>query len=164
MMYPPPDPCLPSPCGPHSSCRSEGGRAVCACEPGTLGAPPSCRPQCVINQDCPLALACLAGSCVNPCAGSCGFNARCVVQNHRPLCSCDEGYSGDPFAGCNPLESKCRLSFVLLVYTLGVSCCLHVSCSIVLIACLYIHRTFSTQRYTKSSVQSVALRTECYMQ
>ncbi|XP_037295454.1 uncharacterized protein LOC119189544 isoform X2 [Manduca sexta] len=100
----PPDPCLLSPCGPHSTCRNEAGRAVCACEAGALGAPPSCRPQCVINQDCPLALSCLSGTCVNPCIGSCGFNARCNVQNHQPICSCDEGFSGDPFAGCNPVE------------------------------------------------------------
>lgn len=106
IVYPAPDPCLPSPCGPYSICRSETGRAICACEPGTLGAPPSCRPQCVISEDCPLALACLSGNCVNPCAGSCGFNARCVVQNHQPICSCDFGYSGDPFAGCNPIEGK----------------------------------------------------------
>lgn len=100
------DPCLPSPCGPHSSCQSEAGRALCACDPGTLGAPPSCRPQCLINQDCPLALACLSGTCVNPCIGSCGFNARCVVQNHQPICSCDDGYSGDPFSGCSRVERK----------------------------------------------------------
>lgn len=101
-----PDPCLPSPCGPHSTCRNDGGRAVCACEAGTLGAPPACRPQCVINQDCPLALACLSGTCVNPCMGSCGFNTRCSVQNHQPICTCDVGYSGDPFAGCSRFEGK----------------------------------------------------------
>lgn len=103
-----PDPCLPSPCGPHSTCRTDGGRAVCACEAGTLGAPPACRPQCIINQDCPLALACLTGTCVNPCVGSCGFNTRCSVQNHQPICSCDVGYSGDPFAGCSRFEGKSR--------------------------------------------------------
>lgn len=106
IMHPAPDPCLPSPCGPYSTCRNVNGQAICSCEPGMLGAPPTCRRQCVINQDCPLALACMAGSCVNPCVGSCGFNARCVVQNHQPICSCDEGYSGDPFAGCSPAESK----------------------------------------------------------
>lgn len=106
VTWPSPDPCLSSPCGPHAICRSENGHFVCACESGMLGAPPTCRPQCVINQDCPLALACLSGTCVNPCVGSCGFNARCVVQNHSPVCSCDEGFSGDPFAGCNPIEGK----------------------------------------------------------
>ncbi|XP_028157244.1 uncharacterized protein LOC114350564 isoform X7 [Ostrinia furnacalis] len=104
ISYPAPDPCLPSPCGPYSTCRNVNGRATCSCEPGMLGAPPTCRRQCVINQDCPLALACLSGSCVNPCVGSCGFNARCIVQNHQPICSCDDGYSGDPFAGCSRTE------------------------------------------------------------
>lgn len=76
-----------------------------------LGAPPTCRRQCVINEDCPLALACLSGSCVNPCVGSCGLNARCIVQNHQPICSCDEGYSGDPFAGCSPIVGKYTMNY-----------------------------------------------------
>lgn len=109
-------------------CRNEGGRAVCSCEPGTLGAPPSCRPQCVINQDCPLALACLGGTCVNPCVGSCGFNARCTVQNHQPICSCDDGFSGDPFAGCSPREGRNNFN-----YTHNCNKLLHYHCMIHLI-------------------------------
>ncbi|CAH2073961.1 unnamed protein product, partial [Iphiclides podalirius] len=104
-----PDPCLNSPCGPYSTCRNEAGRAICACEAGTLGAPPSCRPQCVINQDCPLALACSSDTscfnnkCVDPCPGTCGQNAVCRVSNHAPSCSCLPGYSGNPLHACTPI-------------------------------------------------------------
>lgn len=134
----PPDACLASPCGPHSTCRNEAGRAVCACEAGTLGAPPSCRPQCVINQDCPLALACLGGTCVNPCVGSCGFNARCNVQNHQPICSCDEGYSGDPFAGCNQIESKCNYIYDFLYMLHDLALCMLSISALLDDKCMYV--------------------------
>lgn len=66
-----------------------------------LGAPPNCRPECLIHADCPTRLACLQSKCRDPCTGSCGFNARCTVINHQPVCSCEPGYQGDPFNGCN---------------------------------------------------------------
>lgn len=66
-----------------------------------LGAPPNCRPECLIHADCPTRLACLQSKCRDPCTGSCGFNAKCTVINHQPVCSCEPGYQGDPFNGCN---------------------------------------------------------------
>lgn len=71
-----------------------------------LGAPPNCRPECVIHQECPSNRACIAQQCQDPCVGSCGFNARCTTQNHQPICSCIEGYEGDPYASCTPSQSK----------------------------------------------------------
>lgn len=105
-LKPPTTPCIPSPCGPNAECRSVDERAVCSCLPGMLGAPPYCRPECVIDQDCPLQLACVGNKCRNPCTGSCGINAQCTVQNHRPLCVCNNGFEGDPFSGCTPVEGK----------------------------------------------------------
>lgn len=105
------NPCIPSPCGPNSECREVEDRAVCSCTIGMLGAPPNCRPECVIHQDCPSNRACLAQKCQDPCVGSCGFNARCNVQNHQPVCNCLENYEGDPYAGCNMRQGKCRHVF-----------------------------------------------------
>lgn len=68
---------------------------------GMFGAPPNCRPECLIHQDCPNSLACVQKKCLDPCAGSCGLNTNCTVQNHRPMCLCHEGYEGDPFSGCS---------------------------------------------------------------
>lgn len=101
--------CIPSPCGPNADCRVVDSRPVCSCLAGMLGAPPNCRPECVIHQDCPLHLACFGNKCKDPCVGSCGFNAQCNVQNHRPLCTCLPGFEGDPFSGCNPIQGKCVL-------------------------------------------------------
>lgn len=50
---------------------------------------------------------CLNISGKNPCPGSCGLGARCLVVNHRAQCKCDPGYTGDPFSGCQPVQGKC---------------------------------------------------------
>lgn len=95
------NPCMPSPCGGNSQCRVVDHRPVCSCLPGMLGAPPNCRPECLIHADCPNRLACIGSKCKDPCVGSCGFNALCNVVNHQPVCSCQQGYHGDPFSGCS---------------------------------------------------------------
>ena len=95
-----PDPCMRSPCGPFSECRNVGDTASCSCLSTYLGSPPNCRPECTINQDCPSNLACTREKCRDPCAGSCGFMARCEVINHTPICTCPEDYTGDPFNNC----------------------------------------------------------------
>lgn len=65
-------PCHPSPCGQNSQCREINGQAVCSCIQGYIGSPPSCRPECVINSECPLNEACINQKCIDPCPGSCG--------------------------------------------------------------------------------------------
>lgn len=97
------NPCSPSPCGPNSQCREINGQAVCSCVPGYQGSPPNCRPECTINQDCPQNQACLNQKCRDPCPGTCGIGAKCVVVNHNPICSCPPRYTGDPFVRCNPI-------------------------------------------------------------
>lgn len=93
-------PCLPNPCGENAICRDVNGGPSCSCMPGFLGLPPNCRPECVINQDCPSNLACKNMKCRDPCPGSCGQNAICTVFNHSPACTCPQGYSGDSFIAC----------------------------------------------------------------
>lgn len=100
------NPCIPSPCGSNAECRVIDYRAVCSCLPGMLGAPPYCRPECLIHADCPTRLACVSNKCRDPCAGACGFNSQCSVINHQPVCTCLEGYQGDPFSGCNQIQGK----------------------------------------------------------
>ena len=76
---PPRDPCEPpNPCGPYSTCLAVGGHPVCSCQPGYFGYPPNCRPECIVDSDCPSnAQQCVQRKCVNPCAGACGRNAKC---------------------------------------------------------------------------------------
>lgn len=96
-----PPSCQPSPCGPNSECQMISGIPACSCRPNYIGVPPSCRPECVISAECTSQLACIKQRCRDPCPGSCGYNARCHVLNHVPVCTCNEGFTGDPFTQCN---------------------------------------------------------------
>lgn len=71
-----------------------------------IGIPPNCRPECSINSECRTNLACINQKCSDPCPGSCGLNAYCNVYNHMPVCSCSEGFVGDPFTQCNPKPTE----------------------------------------------------------
>jgi hypothetical protein len=117
-------PCVPSPCGANAECRQVDDRPVCSCLAGMLGAPPNCRPECVINQDCPSHLACLNNKCKDPCAGSCGYNAQCTVFNHQPSCNCLSGFEGDPFSGCTAIQGTCFKDIFRLFVSLLSSHCL----------------------------------------
>lgn len=96
------DPCYPSPCGPNSECRNSNGVPSCSCLHNYIGAPPNCRPECTINSECTSNRACIREKCVDPCPGSCGVQAQCSVINHTPICTCIDGYKGDPFVSCQP--------------------------------------------------------------
>lgn len=107
------DPCYPSPCGENAQCTERNGAARCACIPPYLGDPYSigCRPECVLNSECPSNHACIKQHCRDPCPGVCGSNAECAVVNHIPVCSCEKGYRGDPFSNCRREQSM----FYLLI-------------------------------------------------
>ena len=99
----PPRPCDPSPCGQNANCREVANQAVCTCLPGYVGQPPYCKPECVINIECPYDRICSNQKCVNPCPQYCGIDAQCVVKNHQTMCFCPQGYEGDPFKVCTPI-------------------------------------------------------------
>lgn len=101
-------PCTPSPCGLNSRCRELNNHAVCSCLPDMIGAPPNCRPECLVSSECPLDKSCINQKCKNPCENVCGLNARCMVVNHNPICSCELGYTGDPFVRCLKEEQRKR--------------------------------------------------------
>ncbi|RZC36325.1 hypothetical protein BDFB_000154 [Asbolus verrucosus] len=96
------NPCVPNPCGPNSQCRDVGNVPSCSCLANFVGSPPNCRPECTINPECPSNLACIREKCRDPCPGSCGSGAQCTVINHTPICTCPEGFTGDPFNYCQP--------------------------------------------------------------
>ena len=101
------DPCDPNPCGPYSNPpKVIGDRCNCTCLPEMIGSPPNCRPECIINADCPTDKACINRKCQDPCPGLCGINAKCEVLNRIPICICNTGFIGDPFAQCYRPSSK----------------------------------------------------------
>lgn len=103
------NPCVPSPCGANAECRVQNRAGACTCLPEYIGNPyEGCRPECSLNSDCPSNKACINNKCKDPCPGTCAQNAYCQVINHLPTCSCNPGYTGDPFRYCNvnPPERK----------------------------------------------------------
>lgn len=97
------NPCVPSPCGPNSICNPspDGKSHTCLCQPTFEGIPPQCRRECSTNDECPTNRACTNYKCNDPCPGSCGTNTKCAVRLHTPMCSCEDGYTGDPFTACH---------------------------------------------------------------
>lgn len=94
------DPCNPSPCGPNSVCELFDGELFCHCLDNYIGFAPNCRPECVVDSDCAKNLACFNQRCSDPCSGSCGLFAECSVIDHRPICFCSSGFTGNPFVKC----------------------------------------------------------------
>lgn len=111
-----PTPCVPSPCGVNAECREQNSAGSCMCLPNYIGNPyEGCRPECILNSDCPSNKACIHNKCQDPCPGVCGQNAECQVINHLPSCNCIMGYSGDPFRYCllSVVESKLKINLYL---------------------------------------------------
>ncbi|XP_065224236.1 uncharacterized protein LOC135848284 [Planococcus citri] len=92
--------CIPSPCGPNSECKQKNNRVICSCKKNQLDSPSTCRFECIFNSECPQNEACIGKRCENPCDGMCDKNATCEVDSHVPICSCLDGFTGDPLAGC----------------------------------------------------------------
>lgn len=109
----PPNPCVPTPCGPNSVCQVVSGQAQCGCQANMIGSAPNCRPECSISSDCPSNQACINQKCIDPCPGSCASNAECRVVSHRPVCSCLTGYSGNGFDECRPVPVVGKISVLL---------------------------------------------------
>eukprot|EP00091_Calanus_sinicus_P019677 TRINITY_DN501_c0_g2_i4.p1 TRINITY_DN501_c0_g2~~TRINITY_DN501_c0_g2_i4.p1 ORF type:complete len:367 (-),score=92.21 TRINITY_DN501_c0_g2_i4:358-1458(-) len=98
-----PDPCNPNPCGPNAECIPTGSTATCKCPAGFQGDPfVSCKKgECEYDHECSHSLACFNFNCRDPCIGTCGQNALCEVRDHRPICSCQKGFRGDPLIACD---------------------------------------------------------------
>lgn len=65
----------------------------------------------MISADCAQDKTCINNKCKDPCPGTCGLNAKCIVVNHNPICSCTAGFTGDPFIRCVQVERKLILLY-----------------------------------------------------
>ena len=61
-------------------------------------------PGCKSNSDCPSSEACINRQCRNPC--NCGSHATCEINDHRPICSCEIGFEGNPNIACHPIGCR----------------------------------------------------------
>lgn len=109
-------PCEPNPCGPNALCREQSGVGSCECVTNFFGDPyRGCRPECVLNSDCPSNRACIQNRCQDPCPGVCGQNAECLALNHLPTCNCLQGYTGDSYRFCRIIVNERKLPIVYSV-------------------------------------------------
>lgn len=100
--YRPSNPCQPSPCGVNAICNVRNGAGSCKCQSEYHGDPYiECRPECIMNSECPRNKACINNKCRDPCPGVCGQNAECHTVNHSPSCTCFVGYIGNPQIACH---------------------------------------------------------------
>lgn len=58
--------------------------------------------ECYSDDDCGQERTCIDRICINPCDNSCGLGALCRVINHKAICSCPRGYTGDATIRCIP--------------------------------------------------------------
>lgn len=97
------NPCTPSPCGVNAVC-TEG---ECSCLKEYQGDPyDECRPECILNSDCPRNRTCIRNKCADPCPGTCAINAICEVYNHIPMCHCPKLMTGNAFFECHAIQCK----------------------------------------------------------
>lgn len=105
------DPCSYTHCGINALCRADlNHKARCYCADNYKGNPhvQCIRPECVSNNECPFNLVCRNEKCEDPC--NCGQGAVCTVNNHRAICSCPPGYTGNPSIKCS--QSKYIINLV----------------------------------------------------
>ena len=60
------------------------------------------RPECRTDPECAQNQACLNERCIDPCLvqNPCAPQAQCTARAHHPVCTCPEGYGGDPYRQC----------------------------------------------------------------
>lgn len=103
------DPCPFEQCGTNANCVTRVHQSTCVCNAGYSGDPYTlCRqPECTRDSDCPTTLACRNEKCVDPC--DCAANSECTARNHRGICTCLAGFTGDPYiAGCYPSKNMAQ--------------------------------------------------------
>ena len=80
----------------------------------TTDAPPAAG--CSNDNDCPDHSACENRACINPCVvrDPCAATANCRVANHKPICTCPDGYIGSPTTDCRLREFHTRHKYYSL--------------------------------------------------
>jgi hypothetical protein len=72
----------------------------------------------VVNSECDKYKSCRNLKCVDPCLNACGSNSKCKVINHSPICSCEGGFTGDPFSSCYAIQCKYGFEYHTLKHKL----------------------------------------------
>lgn len=102
------NPCSVDSCGHNAECTPVNHGIECKCRGGFVGNPYiECThiQGCRSDSECSSSEACVNGKCDSPC--ECGAFALCDVINHKAVCSCPPGYTGNARIGCQPPSNPC---------------------------------------------------------
>lgn len=137
----------PCNCGPHAECRIKDHKPVCTCEQGFEGNPEiECvKIGCRSDDECSGTHSCINKQCVPVCNyDTCGQNADCFGVNHRAICECRPGLTGDPKVSCIQVgcrsDSECPLDRACINSKCVNPCEETASCDINEICNVYYHR------------------------
>jgi hypothetical protein len=86
--------------------------ANCTCLPSYTGDPYiGCQRECTKDSDCARDEYCENRGCVvDLCLNACGADATCQIFNNKPVCSCERGWTGDPFNKCTRIGNFVKSS------------------------------------------------------
>lgn len=105
-------------CAPDQQCRVLDTlplrTIMCQCPPDTVvdqigrcAVIVSTNPQCKSDNDCNTEEKCINGNCMEACRfDRCGVNALCKSFSHQAICTCAEGYTGNPHYECTNIPRQ----------------------------------------------------------
>lgn len=69
--------------------------------------------ECLVHEDCEGGFYCeLDKTCTDACSlDVCGEGSLCTAKLHRPVCSCPDGYEGNPYDKCIKSPSRVGMKF-----------------------------------------------------
>lgn len=95
-------------CGRNAECTARQHNAICSCKEGFIGdAKTGCRRiECETDAQCSNDKMCDENMCKIAClmGHPCGQNALCSAENHKSVCYCQPGFSGDPLTRCSAID------------------------------------------------------------
>lgn len=99
-------------CGRNAECTARNHATVCSCKAGFTGdAKSGCRRiECESDEECSSDKMCDGNMCKIAClmGGSngtpCGVNALCSAENHKQVCYCQPGFTGNPLTQCEAID------------------------------------------------------------
>lgn len=104
--------CENQPCGRNAFCTGITHKPICTCMEGFLGDPiKGCdKKECDSDTDCSGDKYCDNNMCKIACLtkNNCGENSICSSENHKHICYCQPGFTGDPVKGCTEIN-QCEI-------------------------------------------------------
>lgn len=95
-------------CGRNAECIARSHAPDCECKEGFFGDPKNgCRKiECSTDAECSNDKTCDDHTCKIACliGEPCGENALCTTENHKQVCHCQPGFTGDPRVRCDVVD------------------------------------------------------------